>query len=188
MLQLLVKDDQRVLQFPLPDGDHIVGSGGDSHVRIAHPAVSRQHAQLSVRGDQATLSDLESRNGTRHGGRRLLAPVELRVGDTLTFGTVEAELASVAEDDLEAAVTFEPPPSDATSDASSEATHGTASFGALQSFTLEEMPGLLSRIERGESLDQMARAVGETLFRVLPCLTIEVVDRADPRRRTRPFE
>ena len=51
------------------------------------------------------------------------------------------------------------------------------------------MPGLLARIERGEPVDQMARAVGETLFRVLPCLSIEVVNgetSADQREAHEP--
>ena len=71
------------------DGEHVVGRDPASGVWLDVPGVSRRHARLIVRGDQATLEDLGSTNGT------LLddVPVESRQavldGQRIHFGPLE---------------------------------------------------------------------------------------------------
>lgn len=79
-------------RFALFEGQNIVGRDPDADVHIDHVSVSRRHARVSVRGSMAVLEDLQSRNGTFVGGRRIESPMELHDGDiiglrpvTLTF-------------------------------------------------------------------------------------------------------
>jgi pSer/pThr/pTyr-binding forkhead associated (FHA) protein len=67
-------------------------------------ATSRRHAEVTWDGAVASIRDLGSRNGTSVNGQRLAAEaVELRDGDRLSFGGIEARFAQalpqVAEPD-----------------------------------------------------------------------------------------
>lgn len=73
-------------EFPLVDGDHIVGRDASSSIRLDSPKVSRQHARLIVRGACATVHDLGSKNGSFIRGIRLTAPTPLEPGDDLRIG------------------------------------------------------------------------------------------------------
>jgi DNA-binding winged helix-turn-helix (wHTH) protein len=75
-------------RFALFDGQNIVGRDPDADVHIEHGSVSRRHARVSVRGGMAVLEDLQSRNGTFVGGRRIESPVELHDGDIIGLGPV----------------------------------------------------------------------------------------------------
>lgn len=74
--------------FPLLEGENLIGRGSECGVRIASSTVSRVHARLSVDGNQATIEDLESKNGTYLGGNRLEAPARLSPGDEIRVGSV----------------------------------------------------------------------------------------------------
>jgi DNA-binding winged helix-turn-helix (wHTH) protein len=73
-------------EFPLGDGDHIVGRDAGSSIRLDSPKVSRQHARLIVRGSCATVQDLGSKNGSFVRGTRVTAPRTLQPGDDLRIG------------------------------------------------------------------------------------------------------
>ncbi len=73
-------------EFPLANGEHIVGRDAAAHIRLNSPKVSRQHARLSVRGVAVTVQDLGSKNGSYVGGIRLTAPRRLHPGDDLRIG------------------------------------------------------------------------------------------------------
>ena len=55
-------------EFPLRDGDHIVGRDRDASIHLDSPNVSRRHARLVVTVDGVMLEDFASKNGTRRGG------------------------------------------------------------------------------------------------------------------------
>jgi DNA-binding winged helix-turn-helix (wHTH) protein len=74
--------------FPLLEGENLIGRGSECGVRIASSTVSRVHARLMVDGSQATVEDLESKNGTYVGGARLEAPARLSPGDEIRVGSV----------------------------------------------------------------------------------------------------
>lgn len=80
--------------FDLHPGDTTVGRTPETDIHLEHPDVSRAHAAFSTEGGRLTVRDLRSTNGTWVNDRRIAAeePVELDVGDVVTFGTTEARL------------------------------------------------------------------------------------------------
>jgi DNA-binding winged helix-turn-helix (wHTH) protein len=73
----------------LRHGENLVGRARDCVVLIDSPQVSRHHARILIEGDQVTLADLGSKNGTFLRGLRLEAPAPLRSGDQLRVGAVD---------------------------------------------------------------------------------------------------
>ena len=72
--------------LPLQAGENVFGREEDAHVRIDSAGVSRRHARIVIRENQATLEDLGSKNGTFLGKRRLEAPASLEDGDIFRLG------------------------------------------------------------------------------------------------------
>jgi len=77
--------------IPLLEGANVIGRAGDAAIRLEAPGISRYHARIMVAQADATLEDLDSKNGsyvngtpvTRH---RLCDGDEIRLGATvLTF-------------------------------------------------------------------------------------------------------
>lgn len=86
-------------QFQLWDGDNVIGRMDDKHVDIDLESqespdrqwVSRQHALLRKSGDDCTIEDIGSGNGTfvNRGSRLQVGQsVTLQDGDTIQIGTV----------------------------------------------------------------------------------------------------
>jgi ABC-type multidrug transport system ATPase subunit/pSer/pThr/pTyr-binding forkhead associated (FHA) protein len=72
--------------FPLT-GVMIIGrEHGRVQIHLPHPQVSRSHAAIAPQGKTATLTDLNSANGTFVNGRRLRGVTTLRPGDQLDIG------------------------------------------------------------------------------------------------------
>jgi pSer/pThr/pTyr-binding forkhead associated (FHA) protein len=80
---------QAELAFPFDQARIVLGRGPAADVRIPDPAVSEAHASAQLRGNDWMLTDLASRNGTKHNGQRLLADRarKLRDGDLIELGT-----------------------------------------------------------------------------------------------------
>jgi DNA-binding winged helix-turn-helix (wHTH) protein len=74
--------------FPLMEGENLIGRGSECGVRIASSTVSRVHARLSVDGIEGTIEDMESKNGTFLCGARVLSPTRLSAGDEIRVGSV----------------------------------------------------------------------------------------------------
>jgi hypothetical protein len=75
-------------QIPVTDGEHILGRAPDASVWIDAPGISRHHARLLLEGQQATLEDLGSKNGTYVGEERVTSPRPLVDGDQIRLGPV----------------------------------------------------------------------------------------------------
>lgn len=73
----------------LEEGENILGRDPGSRGSIPDASISRRHARITVRGDTATLEDLESKNGTWVGEERLTGPTLLADGDAVRFGLVK---------------------------------------------------------------------------------------------------
>jgi DNA-binding winged helix-turn-helix (wHTH) protein len=75
-------------QVGLRDGAHLLGRDGDVAVWLESPTVSRHHARIRVTGMDATIEDLDSKNGTFLRGDRLTGPASLADGDEIGLGSV----------------------------------------------------------------------------------------------------
>lgn len=73
-------------EFPLWDGEHLIGRGPDVAVPLFGPAVSRHHARVIASGESLTLEDLSSRNGTFVNGILAAGSVALYTGDEIRIG------------------------------------------------------------------------------------------------------
>jgi pSer/pThr/pTyr-binding forkhead associated (FHA) protein len=70
------------------EGANIIGRGTDTSIWIDAPGVSRHHARILIKGDEATIEDLGSKNGTYVAGVRVTAPQRLDDGDQIRLGSV----------------------------------------------------------------------------------------------------
>ncbi len=73
-------------EFLLEPKELLVGRDPACAVSVIDPEVSRKHARLAWQGEDFTLEDLGSTNGTFVNGKRINAPHLLRAGDTVAFG------------------------------------------------------------------------------------------------------
>jgi pSer/pThr/pTyr-binding forkhead associated (FHA) protein len=76
-------------RYVLSDGVNSVGRETNSTVCINDPSVSRGHARITIENDQATIEDLNNKNGTQVMGEALKAPRVLNDGDEVEFGHVK---------------------------------------------------------------------------------------------------
>lgn len=96
----------------LGEGEHLLGRDPDLELFLDSPGVSRRHALIRIAGDQATLEDLGSKNGTFVAERRLEAPTRLVDGDIIRVGSVQLTFNTVR---TSASTRTEPQPGEARS-------------------------------------------------------------------------
>jgi DNA-binding winged helix-turn-helix (wHTH) protein len=83
---------------PLVEGETILGRTAEAGMRFDIPGVSRRHARVSVVGEQVTLEDLGSTNGTHLRGEKIMQPVRLIDGDEIRLGPVRIVFRLVSPD------------------------------------------------------------------------------------------
>lgn len=81
----LVRDGRA---FPLAAGENVIGRDPECAVFVDDGTVSRRHACVTVRGNEAFLEDLGSKNGTSVNGRKPEGPCAVRHGDSVLVGSV----------------------------------------------------------------------------------------------------
>jgi DNA-binding winged helix-turn-helix (wHTH) protein len=74
--------------YPLAEGDNLLGRDEDCVVALPSGKVSRRHARIRLTKGEALLEDLGSKNGTYVGDRRVEAPTALADGDEIRLGSV----------------------------------------------------------------------------------------------------
>ncbi|MGE5176621.1 MAG: SpoIIE family protein phosphatase [Hyphomicrobiales bacterium] len=74
--------------WPLERSKIRIGRGRDNDVHIPYQKVSREHAEILLKGDRLFLKDLHSRNGTLLNGASVRRKSELRLGDTIHVGPI----------------------------------------------------------------------------------------------------
>jgi DNA-binding winged helix-turn-helix (wHTH) protein len=79
----------------LGDGEYVLGRDPDLELFLDSQDVSRRHARITVAGDEATIEDLESKNGTFVADRRLEAATRLADGDSIRVGSVRLTFTAV---------------------------------------------------------------------------------------------
>jgi len=75
-------------EVPLEEGENILGRDPTARASIPDASLSRRHARITVRGGTATLEDLESKNGSFVGEKRVTGPTVLSDGDAVRLGLV----------------------------------------------------------------------------------------------------
>lgn len=80
----LILRDRELL---LGEGETILGRGRDATIRLIGKGVSRHHARITVRDREATLEDLQSKNGTQVRGARIESATRLADGDEILLGS-----------------------------------------------------------------------------------------------------
>ena len=78
--------------LPLPDGDYTIGRGDECQVIIDAGTVSRCHARISVRGNTASIEDLDSTNGTSVNGVRITSATMVQQRAEIALGTAKVVL------------------------------------------------------------------------------------------------
>lgn len=72
--------------FELTQRETVIGRRDTNDIVIAFPAVSGQHARVTVEGEFYFLEDLNSSNGTFLNGRRISELTQMQSGDEISFG------------------------------------------------------------------------------------------------------
>src|SRR5262245_22726835 len=80
------KEGEHVREVCIYAEEFLVGRGADCNLRLQDSATSRHHCLIRVRGDEATLVDLGSSNGTYLNGDRVLSQSVLHTGDEIRIG------------------------------------------------------------------------------------------------------
>lgn len=75
-------------EIPLADGETLLGRSRELRGFIDSSSVSRRHARVVVSGERASIEDLDSKNGTFVGERRISVSTPLSDGDPVRLGTV----------------------------------------------------------------------------------------------------
>ena len=88
-------------QIALPLGVSLVGRDPSAcRITIFDTLISRRHARVQCDGEQATVEDLGSRNGTRLNGVIISGPHALRDGDRIGIGSYELSVGVLDANDL----------------------------------------------------------------------------------------
>lgn len=86
-------------RFVLAPGVNTVGREPSSTVCVNDPSVSRGHARIVIHDEEATIEDLNSKNGTQVMGQVITAPTVLNDGDEIEFGHVKGWFIVESTDD-----------------------------------------------------------------------------------------
>jgi pSer/pThr/pTyr-binding forkhead associated (FHA) protein len=86
-------------RFVLGVGVNTIGRDPKSTVCINDASVSRNHARITIDGDEATLEDLSSQNGTVVMEAPVKGPTVLKDGDEIEFGHVKGWYIVETSDD-----------------------------------------------------------------------------------------
>jgi DNA-binding winged helix-turn-helix (wHTH) protein len=79
----------------LSEGEHVLGRDPELELFLDAPGVSRRHALISIVGEEATLEDLGSKNGTFVADRRLDSRTRLVDGDVIRIASVQLTFSAV---------------------------------------------------------------------------------------------
>lgn len=77
----------------LASDEIVIGRSAYCTLALDHPSVSRVHACIQLVGDEITIEDSKSRNGTFVNGVRIAGTQRVWPGDNIRIGQVPIELA-----------------------------------------------------------------------------------------------
>ena len=126
MYAVVITDEggvRRTLDFSKPE--LTVGRVHGNDIVLSKRNVSKQHARLTLKGEQAVLVDLNSTNGTWVNGRKITSPQSLKRGDKIYIADFIITLEPLKQDSERASSAprvSEPPPLPAKESAPSQST------------------------------------------------------------------
>lgn len=85
-------------ELSLAEGETFIGRSADCQLTLEDSLVSRVHAKITVRGETATLEDLDSRNGVRINGEKLQGVHKLRDGDRVGIGSQDMRFYELGDE------------------------------------------------------------------------------------------
>ncbi len=92
---VVISEEMKDRTFELTDDKITVGRLPDNLLRLENNAVSSHHAELTRKGDDYVVRDLNSTNGTRVNGQRVIE-IRLYHGDMIHFGHLQLQYLSSA--------------------------------------------------------------------------------------------
>ena len=75
-------------RFPLDNDSMTIGRSPQTDICIDEPSVSRRHSKFSIKGENVSVEDLGSSNGTYVNDKRLEGSLDLNDQDMLRLGTI----------------------------------------------------------------------------------------------------
>jgi adenylate cyclase len=96
MFVLTVHEGGTSREYPINEGETLVGRGPHCDIVLHDESISRNHARIVVRGDVLVVSDLGSSNGT-FCNTEPVTERHIAVGEPLLFGSVEATLSRAVQ-------------------------------------------------------------------------------------------
>jgi len=79
----------------LTDGEYLLGRDPDLELFMDSYDVSRRHARITIAGNDATIEDLDSKNGTFVSDRRVASPTRLVDGASIRVGSVRITFKNI---------------------------------------------------------------------------------------------
>lgn len=73
--------------YPLASGTFTIGRTKDNDICFVHKSLSRTHARIELDGQKIVITDLQSKNGVFHKGRRV-ARAEVKEGEAFRCGDI----------------------------------------------------------------------------------------------------
>lgn len=80
------------LEVAISKSRFVIGTAGDCHMRCPSSVISPHHCEISVRGGEVRLRDLDSESGTYLNDERIGPEQTVRAGDRLRVGRLEFEV------------------------------------------------------------------------------------------------
>jgi pSer/pThr/pTyr-binding forkhead associated (FHA) protein len=93
VLLIVVQGKPEGKTIPITGPTFKIGRSDTCHLRPNSDLISREHAEITIGEDSATLRDLGSRNGTMLNGRTLTGTAELKSGDLVQVGPLTFAVA-----------------------------------------------------------------------------------------------
>lgn len=147
--------------FDLKAGENIVGSRTEADVCLPEAVISRHHALIRIKGQDADLEDLGSTNGIFVNGVRIKTSA-VREGDSLSFGSVPLTLVVVPDDETRLAFRVSPKTDVKGRDDSTELAQPILGNHSLIQ-TAREVSGMLlgpAEPDIGDALSALAAGIG----------------------------
>lgn len=80
-------------EYPLAEGETLIGRAVECAIKLDNPLVSRRHARVVVRPEAVLFEDLGSTHGSRVNGEVVRGARPLLTGDRITIGITDLTLA-----------------------------------------------------------------------------------------------